>query len=212
MLGIDAPVAGKITGTSGPDRFHRAKMSLMNMPDGIEKKLQDLYKFDSIDFTRGGFRWSASESRVYCPIYSLQRHTIGGVYRTLNPEVKPKSYIVQDRTDFPKMSCYPNSAQPFKKILIVEDQFSAVASVFEDITGVALLGCNTNIDAMRQLSDKRPDHVIFCLDKDALKNSIALHKRYGDFFPKCSVASPPCDIKDMTRDERAQFIRRCFAE
>lgn len=195
------------------DLMTMARQTLMVLPKQIEDKLKALYYFDNIDMSRGSFRWSSSAKRVYCPIYNADKVVIGGTYRTLEKGVLPKSIIQQDRTEWPKMSCYKNLGEPWKKVLIVEDQFSAIAGHVDNISTVALLGTNFSMDKARAISDRNPEQVVLCLDPDAYSVAIDFHYKYGGLFNKSkfTVVRPDKDLKDMTREARREFVRRAFA-
>lgn len=193
------------------EKMQDAKYSLMPLPQEIEAQLKERYRFDGVDMSRGSFKWSSSMKRVYCPIFNPSRVMIGGVYRSLDPEAKPKSIIQHDKTEFPCMSCWPNLVDKWKNVLIVEDQFSAIAGHIDDITTVALLGTNASLDKMRMIGDMKPDKVVICLDPDATAKAIAIHKKYEDLFKSCKIVRPDKDLKDMNREQRREFVRRAFA-
>lgn len=193
------------------DRFHRARLSLMALPPDIETQLKEKYDMDTLMLARGAFKWSPSLSRVYMPIMNKERMYVGGTYRSLDPKAKTKSFTVMDKLEWPKLALYSNPVSAFRKLLIVEDQISAVAAVGQDISSAALCGCNTNIGGMRELSELKPEKVVICLDGDALNKGIELHKRYSYFFHDCKVVKPPADLKDMKRTERIAFLTKAFS-
>lgn len=202
--------------STGPSRdysqFRRAQQSLMPLPAEIEAMLKEKYDMNAVALARSGARWSAELKRIYLPIYNQDRVVVGASFRTLDPKIKPKSWVVMERVpEQHKMSLYPTSITPWRNLLIVEDQLSAITSCCMDISTVALLGSTTNIDAVRMLSNLKPNRVIVCLDADALSKGIEFNKKYGDMFLSCQVVKPPKDLKDMSQAERIQFLRRSFA-
>lgn len=192
------------------NRFHAARLDLKPLPAGVEEILRKRYDMDTLAFVRGDMKWSESLDRVFLPIKNSDRILVGGTYRTLDPKIQPKSYVVIDRTEFPKLALYPNPTTPWKKIIIVEDQLSAIVAVSGDVSSAALCGCSASVDTMRAISDLKPEHVVICLDGDAVARGIDMHKKYDSFFNKCSVVKPPQDLKDMPRGERIQFLKRVF--
>lgn len=101
----------------------------------------------------------------------------------------------------------PNDAPPHRRIVVVEDQWSAMrVSTFvsaEDFryTGVALLGTHMDGDTAEEIAKVSPRVVYLSLDADATHKALEIRKKWGLMFRHCVVAPLAKDIKDMTTDE-----------
>ena len=109
----------------------------------------------------------------------------------------------------PKWRRYGNSRNPFicgtsRTILIVEDCPSA-CSVSFFVSGLSLMGTSLldeHIETIKQFKK-----VYVALDKDATSKAILLVRKLRNYVPTKLIVLNK-DIKDMSRGERDEFIRR----
>jgi hypothetical protein len=109
----------------------------------------------------------------------------------------------------PKWYRYWHSSLPFTCVgkcntaVVVEDASSA-CSVYDDCTGVALLGTNLlqqHIDVLKQY-----DRVFIALDKDATDKAIGMVRTLHTHVPTRLMVLRT-DLKNMERTQRHEFIR-----
>jgi hypothetical protein len=113
-----------------------------------------------------------------------------------------------DRNVKPKWLRYANSGHPLivgnhDTAAIVEDAPSA-CSVSAIVTGVSLLG--TSVQESHLSSLKAYKNVLICLDKDATKKSLAIHKKLS-YFVNASVRQLEDDLKYLNPKEVEAVLR-----
>ena len=107
----------------------------------------------------------------------------------------------------PKWYRYGKSSQLFTcgehdTAILVEDAASACA-VSQVSTGVALLG--TTMKDADPTSLRKYKHVYVCLDADATRKSLDIHK-YLSYFVPCSVVSLKDDLKYYNKEEIKKLV------
>ena len=112
-----------------------------------------------------------------------------------------------NRKTIPKWYRYGKSSKLFTcgdhdRAILVEDAASACA-VSQVATGVALLGTNMKDADISSL--KRYDHVYICLDADATRKSLDIHK-YLSYFVSCSVIRLTDDLKYFDKEEIKKLV------
>ena len=88
------------------------------------------------------------------------------------------------------------------KAILVEDAASACA-VSQVATGIALLG--TNMKDADLASLKGYTHIYICLDADATRKSLDIHK-YLSYFISCSVVRLTDDLKYFSKEEIKKLV------
>ena len=107
----------------------------------------------------------------------------------------------------PKWYRYGKSSKLFtcgehSKAILVEDAASACA-VSQVATGIALLG--TNMKDADLASLKGYKHIYICLDADATRKSLDIHK-YLSYFISCSVVRLTDDLKYFSKEEIKKLV------
>lgn len=103
-----------------------------------------------------------------------------------------------------------------RKLLVVEDQLSAIKAVESGAVGqaVALLGSGGSVkvdsmggaDAVREIASARPHEVIVAFDADATARAFKWARKWGLAFPKVRVAILRRDVKDTKLHDIAAAI------
>lgn len=185
--------------------------SLEVVPYDILQHLRDSYSLDGIHINRLSPAWSAKDKRVWFPIKSPTGVESGGVLRSYESGVFPKALIRLNEVDRPSISWYKNWTSGWDRVLVVEDVVSAVKATGAAST-VAILGTHLSPGAILEMTGLNPSHVVLCLDPDATKKALELHKKWSGMFKKMTVAVPPADLKDMDNIEVIKFVNRSFEE
>tara|TARA_R110000851_G_C13010962_1_gene559320 strand:+ start:52 stop:588 length:537 start_codon:yes stop_codon:yes gene_type:complete len=138
--------------------------------------------------------------------YDFKRNRVVFLVKDGNKVVDAVGRSIDGRS--PKWYRYGDSKKPFvvgdsNKAIIVEDCASA-CSVSDKVTGVALLGTSLLQDYIPSLFHYQKIYV--ALDKDATDKAIDMVKTLCRVVPtKLMVLSR--DLKNMTKDERDDFLR-----
>jgi hypothetical protein len=140
-------------------------------------------------------RFDPKRRRVVYMIYA-QGQIVDAVGRALDKHVKPKWLR------------YANSGHPLivgnhDTAAIVEDAPSACA-VSASVTGVSLLGTSVQQSHLSEL--KRFKKVLICLDKDATKKSLEIHKKLS-YFVDAAVRPLEDDLKYLSPEEVRAVLR-----
>ncbi len=171
-----------------------------------EKKwLASEWNMEARHFRRGMFEYSPAVKRLVCPIFNSEGVEIGASLRAMATDVTPKSMIVMTKDDELCMSFYKGTENT-DVCIVVEDQASAIrASMY--CNAVALLGVYVDSERAREIAKTKAKRVIWCLDKDAFKNTIKISTKYGYIFKRSEAVCPPKDLKDMTEQELKEFLQ-----
>ena len=149
--------------------------------------------YDSYLSGRADIRYDFKRHRV---VYMVRdgRKTVDAVGRALR-NAKPKWYR------------YGKSQVPFvcgtSDIAFVVEDCASACSVSNKVTGMALLGTNLLNEHANRLSQY--SKVYIALDKDATDKALDIVRRLHFLVPT-SLAVLPTDLKNMTDDERDEFI------
>ena len=107
----------------------------------------------------------------------------------------------------PKWYRYGKSQVPFvcgtSDIAFVVEDCASACSVSNKVTGMALLGTNLLNEHANRLSQY--SKVYIALDKDATDKALDIVRRLHFLVPT-KLAVLPTDLKNMTDDERDEFI------
>ena len=138
--------------------------------------------------------------------YDFKRNRVVFLVKDGNKVVDAVGRSIDGRN--PKWYRYGDSKKPFvvgdsNKAIIVEDCASA-CSVSDKITGVALLGTSLLQDYIPSLFHYQKIYV--ALDKDATDKAIDMVKTLCRVVPTKLMVLPR-DLKNMTKDERDDFLR-----
>ena len=149
--------------------------------------------YDSYLSGRADIRYDFKQHRV---VYMVRdgRKTVDAVGRALR-DAKPKWYR------------YGKSQVPFvcgtSDIAFVVEDCASACAVSNKVTGMALLGTNLLNEHAKRLSQY--NLVSVALDKDATDKALDIVRRLHFLVPT-KLAVLPTDLKNMTDDERDEFI------
>jgi len=117
----------------------------------------------------------------------------------------PKALTYMDSSDTPKTSYY-RTHRDSTRVVVVEDIPSAVrASRY--VNAVALLGTSCSVEAAWEMAQVF-SHVVWALDKDAVRQAYNLQRTHAIMFTKSDVLRLERDLKDET-EERLEAILFC---
>ena len=94
----------------------------------------------------------------------------------------------------PSQAWYPDPHE--NRLVLVEDQMSALRCQQEGISAVALLGTGLDNDKVREIAMWKPSEVIIALDADATDEAFKLARKWGLAFKKTRVAVLEQDLKE----------------
>lgn len=159
----------------------------------IEMEAADLFIRDAT--YRSGPLQSA---QIYMPVSGPHGGERGGILRRFGHFEGQKS-ITYKTTDEPFISWYrPDGSQCRDRLVIVEDQLSAIRAWQLGYTAVALLGTNLSRDKWDEIeSNWAGGNPLLALDKDAIRKAVKTAKRYPDL----RIAILERDLKDVDNDE-----------
>ena len=149
--------------------------------------------YDSYLSGRADIRYDFKRHRV---VYMVRdgRKTVDAVGRALR-DIKPKWYR------------YGKSQVPFvcgtSDIAFVVEDCASACAISNKVTGMALLGTNLLNEHANRLS--KYSLVYIALDKDATDKALDIVRRLHFLVPT-KLAVLPTDLKNMTDDERDEFI------
>ena len=186
----DKVVADKNTSFQIPDTF----VSLSRNLDA-ESYVKRVGAYDAYLAGRADIRYDFKQHRV---VYMIKQDgvTIDAAGRALR-NIKPKWYRYNDRK-------YPFLSGSSSVGVVVEDAASACA-ISDKATGIALLGTNLSQEYVPVLS--KFDKIYLALDKDATSLAVTMVKQLTSVVPTQLIILKR-DLKDMTKDERDDFITR----
>jgi len=113
----------------------------------------------------------------------------------------PKTTLYMHRSDYIAQSWHFPPAgveRRHDKLVVVEDQVSAMKVSELGFKCVAIMGCHLDITRVREIALERPQEVMLALDTDATANAFSLAGKWGMAFPKLRVAVMAADPKDST--------------
>lgn len=141
------------------------------------------------------------QDRFAFPILNPVGQRQGWVLRAYDGRApKALSFLDEGATRLSHYRCNDSS-----RALLVEDIPSAVRGS-SYLNTVAILG--TSIKSSDQLElQMRYDELIICLDADAVRQAVDLHRQLDLLFKRVTIVVPPCDLKDMTEAQLMEFLR-----
>jgi hypothetical protein len=167
------------------------------------------YLLSDDEYHRAGFGWTRAYSppdhpgRLWIPMRRRDGGLRGYTVRDLTGQLPKKAMNFKLRDEDNTISWYNNRNS--KKLILVEDAFSALrASSF--MNAVNLSGVHVSEDDLDEFLRNGFTEAYIALDKDATKQAVKLALRYRGRYP-LSVIPLPKDLKNMERDELADFLR-----
>lgn len=185
---------------SGDRRYTGA---LNFLPDEVSNVLYERYHLSREVLHDRGVRWAPDEQRVYIPTPYFDKDG-GGILRTLAKDVQPKVKSCR-APGSSGMGFYDAAGERFEFLLVVEDALSALCAA-EYCYTVSLQGTYMSHERLLELVEYAAgDPIVFALDRDATDKAIAIVNKYK-YLADVYVAALPKDIKDMTIQEREEFL------
>lgn len=157
-----------------------------------------------------GLRWTGEGDgkytrRVCFPIYGPDSKERGASYRSYQG-AQPKNIIVL-RDEDSVSCCWYRWKRASKSLIIVEDQVSAI-KMAPYMDAIALLGVNLSEAKVAEiLEQKKYSHIYLCLDNDAVMEAVKIQLKWRHKLPNMCIQGLPKDIKDMSHDEFADFLK-----
>lgn len=184
------------------------ELETVDLPEDLKKQLTEKYGFYTTEYGMYGIRWIPNEKRLWVPIMRLSGAQIGGVKRSLDPKVKPKSITHLWGAEHPLAAFYRcRSISKIKKALwIVEDQFSAIKAA-RNADAVALLGTNLSDTVIYEIIKADYADITVALDKDAKLKALQMVKELTGVFNSVRFEPLDKDIKDMSAFEIYEIMR-----
>lgn len=107
----------------------------------------------------------------------------------------------------PTLSWYPVPGE--NRIVLVEDQVSAMRAQEEGVSACALLGTDLDNDKVREIAMLRPSEVIIALDADATESAFKMARKWGLAFKRTRVAVLERDLKDEADGDIHHVLGLC---
>lgn len=150
-----------------------------------------------------GVRYDPETNRMAFPVYGPTGLVRGWVLRALYSD------------QFPKVLSVPTSAEPQlgwnlvegTSVVVVEDIPSAIRLREFGVRAVSVLGTHLTDEAADELITEA-EQVVFALDRDAFKKSVALNEKLRIHFRDTAVLLLPKDFKDQQEEEVKECLRQ----
>lgn len=151
-------------------------------------------------------RWAPEDDRWAFPILDPRGYCRGWTLRAYDGR-DPKS-LTRMHADGPSQSWHEpgwiaRNSDWAHKVVLVEDQMSAMVCASAGMSACALLGTQLNNDKVREIAMQRPREVLLALDADATEEAFRLARRWGLAFERIRVVVLKRDLKE----EQAEDIR-----
>jgi hypothetical protein len=138
-------------------------------------------------------RWNVTQhtqlSSIYLPVYDWRERDIGGVLRHLGPHKGPKAVAYQLGEPW---SCFYLTRSAQERVVIVEDQLSALRVWQLGVSAVALIGVALSEDKLRAVGKLNTKRITLALDADATRKAL----KYARLFSQLEVVRLWRDFKD----------------
>lgn len=175
------------------------------------KFLATKFGIPEADFRLAGCGWTGDADgnysrRVSFPIFGPDSRKRGEMFRSYQGG-KPKS-IIQLHGENDIAAAWYKWKRRSKYLILVEDQVSAikVAPIYHSL---ALLGTNlSEAKVLEIMYNNEYDNVYLCLDNDATHDAIRQQLKWGGRLKGLQVRGLEKDIKDMSKEEFNEFMRR----
>jgi hypothetical protein len=174
---------------------------------GLQGHDQEYFKqrFDISPNTSVFSIWRSKFDEYIFPVINLRGLTRGYNVRQPNWKGNPRPPR-KGQEGKPKSRIFPSNEEPMQsfhglyshdsRLIVVEDQVSALRVAECGFICVALCGVEANVDKIREWAQVKPSEVIIALDKDATSKAFKMARKWGLAFPKIRVAMLEKDLKD----------------
>ena len=180
--------------------------SLKDLPAKARELLEERYSLTAEHIADARMAWMCetlkydSNPRLYIPVFNWKGVRDGYILRSLTGD-KPKALTFVKSNS---MSWYHNKESD--KVIIVEDQFSAIR-LSKYVTAVALLGTNLNGSRIHELLSAKARDYYLWLDGDAFPLAVKYAIKHKGSI-KLSVCKLGRDVKDMDESELNVLLRQ----
>jgi hypothetical protein len=135
-------------------------------------------------------------------VFDYRGYQIGENLKTV-VGAKPKTVVYPWSANVPLLH-YPLGVNVHKKVVLVEDQISAIklSLLGESFTPVALMGTYLTYEGLMQLINTGVTEALVFLDGDAILKATELYNKLSNVFTtRIVVIGPKLDPKDLSADE-----------
>ena len=205
------PTAGHVSAEGVARRKEKHKPKQDNYPlRPYVKPIRDLHAWEYARFmarnglsragikSRGAFRWAVEDKCYVFPVFSPQGFERGIVLRRYDGK-QPKA-STRMHTEGPLISWHGDNPRDAERVVLVEDQVSAV-KLSRWLPTVALLGTALSPEGALEIASMKVKHVSIALDEDATATARKLQHWYALMWPACDVVKLKKDVKDMSERE-----------
>ena len=166
-------------------------------------------KFDLKQEQLDLIRFAPEDYRYAFPILDPRGYVRGFTLRSYEG-FTPKS-LTRMHTEGPTQSWHEpgwleRHSDTAHKIVIVEDQMSAMVCASGGLCAVALLGTSLNNDKVREIAMDRPREVLLALDADATDTAFKLARKWALAFERMRVVVLERDLKEESRDDVREVL------
>ena len=154
-----------------------------------------------------GVSWAPTEARYYLPIRGPHARSLGYSLRTFYPkDGMPKVFTFKEDDGMELMAWYISNYED-TRVVLVEDQISAMKLKFLGLNSIALIGTHLNEARMMEILAYF-SQVTIALDADATSRALKFKKQFSLFCTQgCKVQILAQDIKDTKLKELRRIFR-----
>jgi DNA primase len=152
-----------------------------------------------------GVKYDPETQRLALPVYSPVGAIRGWVLRQVGGGRGPKVLAVPTLNE-PQLGWNPYQSTS-ADVIVVEDIPSVIRLGEFNVRAVALNGTHLTDEACEELAAEA-ERVVFALDRDAFRKSVALEQKLRIHFDKTATLLLPKDFKNQTNEE----VETCLSE
>lgn len=144
-----------------------------------------------------GVMYSYERKRILVPMFDARGYRFGLMARSY--ESVPKAIAYHETYSVPNLH-FPLGYRPSQRVVIVEDQFSAMILCYQGIPSIALMGTHLSEEYVSHIASLGVHEVIFYLDADAVHKAIKFRREYSLEF-KTRLYYHELDPKDLNHEQ-----------
>lgn len=203
-----SPTAGELIAPERKASTLRPFTGRLELLRASERKFFER-QFDLVGEQLDLIRYAPEEERYAFPILDPRGYVRGFTLRTYDDR-QPKS-LTRMHTEGPTQSWHEpgwleRHSDTSHKIVVVEDQMSAMVCASGGLSAVALLGTSLNNDKVREIAMQRPKEVLLALDADATDQAFKLARKWALAFERMRVVVLERDLKEESREDVREVL------
>jgi len=205
-------LSGAVRSDNGTQRAEPSPSAYVKtgpLPTELEQMLAVKYGIDPGMFEWARWRFVSSYKghgpRVAMPILDTDGNARGVNWRSYTGE-KPKAIIERLKPQQEQM-CWYRSRSHGTKLVITEDQPSALRVASQGVDALALCGTLLNLNRIYEIKQQSYKQVYLCLDDDATNVAISHAVLFKARLPQLRIMQLNDDIKDMDDVDFEMFIQ-----